>query len=290
VLRMRMLKGIEKQGRIARWLLAQALRIDALERPRLIDRPLDLLLERTLRRTVRARFGGRLKALVSGGAPLNPEVARFFRALGITILQGYGQTESGPIVACNRPAAGITLESVGPPFARTEVRIAEDGEILVRGELVMHGYWNRPEESAQALADGWLHTGDVGHLDPAGRLVITDRKKDLIVSDKGENVSPQRVEGLLTLEPAIAQAMVTGDRRPYLVALLVAEKGVDHAAVQAAVDRVNAGLSPAERVRRFALADEPFSIENGELTPSLKAKRHVLRARYGARLDALYAR
>ena len=296
VLRSRIARGIDKQGRLSRWLLAQALRLDAKPRLGWHDWPLDRLLERTLRRRVRARFGGRLKALVSGGAPLNPEVGRFFRALGLVILQGYGQTEAGPIIACNRPSAGIALDTVGPPLPHTKVRLAADGEILVRGENVMHGYWNSPDETAKALQDGWLHTGDVGEIDAAGRIRITDRKKDIIVSDKGENVSPQRIEGLLTLQPEIAQAMVSGDRRPFLVALVLPEpdwaRGQSDvtAALQAVLDRVNRGLSGPEKVRRLLLADEPFSIENGELTPSLKTKRHRLRARYGERLDALYAR
>jgi long-chain acyl-CoA synthetase len=296
VLRTRIARDIEKRGRVPAWLLAQALRLDAKPRPSWFDGPLDRLIERTLRRQVRARFGGRLKALVSGGAPLAPEVGRFFRALGLVILQGYGQTEAGPIVACNRPSAGIALDTVGPPLPRTEVRIAEDGEILVRGENVMHGYWNDPAASAAALAGGWLHTGDVGAIDDRGRLRITDRKKDIIVSDKGENIAPQRVEGRLTLEPEIAQALVAGDRQPFLVGLLVPDRdwavGVAdvHAGLQAAIDRVNAGLAATERVRRFVVADEAFSVENGELTPSLKIRRHRLRARYGERLDALYRR
>ncbi|HMI19759.1 MAG TPA: AMP-dependent synthetase/ligase [Sphingomonas sp.] len=297
LLRGRIIKQIEKQGKAAQWLLAQALALDAKPKKSIADKPLDLLLDVTVRKKVRARFGGRVKALVSGGAPLNPEVGRFFRALGVTLLQGYGQTECGPLISVNRPRAGITMESVGPPVMGTEVRIAQDGEILVRGENVMHGYWRNDAESARVLIDGWLHTGDVGHLDEAGRIVITDRKKDLIVNDKGDNVSPQRVEGMLTLEPEIAQAMVIGDRRPYLVGLVVPDKeweatlapGTDlHKAMMAAVDRVNAGLSVIERVRRVLVADEAFTIENGALTPSLKVRRHVLRERYGERLDALY--
>jgi long-chain acyl-CoA synthetase len=298
LLRARISKSIEKQGKFALWLLARALDVDA--RPgRLIDRPLDLLLDATIRKSVRKRFGGRMKALVSGGAPLNPDVGRFFRALGLTLLQGYGQTEAGPIVSVNRPRTGIAMESVGPPMLDTEVRIADDGEILVRGENVMHGYWDNEEESARVLIDGWLHTGDVGRIDEAGRIHITDRKKDLIVNDKGDNISPQRVEGILTLERAIAQAMVVGDRRPHLVGLIVPDKewvealppGTDlQRAVMAVVDRVNAGLSVTEKVRRVLIADEPFTIENGSLTPSLKVRRHVLRALYGDRLDALYTR
>jgi long-chain acyl-CoA synthetase len=266
----------------------------------LTHKPMDLLIGLTLRRKVAGKFGGRIKAMVSGGAPLNPEVGLFFHSLGLTLLQGYGQTEAAPVVSCNRPKNGIRMETVGPPLLNTEVRIAEDGEILVRGELVMHGYWNNPEETARVLQDGWLHTGDVGHLDDAGRIVITDRKKDLIVNDKGDNVSPQRVEGMLTLQPEIAQAMVVGDRRPHLVGLLVPEpvlvqqlKGDEaslRAALGKAVDRVNAELSVIEKVRRFALADEAFTVENEMLTPSMKIRRHVIRAAYGERLDALYGR
>ncbi|UAK24579.1 AMP-dependent synthetase/ligase [Sphingomonas nostoxanthinifaciens] len=299
LLRARILKQIEKQGGLAQRLLERALALGRKERRGIADRPLDLLLDLTIRRKIRARFGGRLKALVSGGAPLNPEVGGFFDALGLTLLQGYGQTEAGPVISCNRPRAGIRLDTVGPPLDGVTVRIAPDGEILVQGENVMHGYWRNDAETARVLVDGWLHTGDVGHVDDAGRIVITDRKKDLIVNDKGDNVSPQRVEGMLTIEPEIAQAMVAGDRRPYLVGLVVPDAewratlppGADPARLlMAAVDRVNAGLSTTERVRRILVADEPFAIENGELTPSLKVRRHVLRARYGARLDALYAR
>ena len=181
---------------------------------------MDGILSLTLRKKVREKVGGRVKAWVSGGAPLNPEVGIFFQSLGITFLQGYGQTEAAPLISCNRPSVGIRLDTVGPP-AGCEVRIAEDGEIMVRGENVMHGYWRNDEETARVLKDGWLATGDVGHFDDKGRIVITDRKKDLIVNDKGDNFSPQRIEGMLTLQPEIAQAMVYGDRRPHLVALLV---------------------------------------------------------------------
>jgi len=294
LLRARILKAIEKQGGLANWMLEKALAIGTT--PRLIDRPLDLLLSATIRKKIRGRFGGRMKALVSGGAPLNPDVGQFFASLGLMLLQGYGQTEAAPVVSCNRPKTGIKLDTVGPPLMNTEVRIAEDGEILVRGENVMRGYWRNEAETARVLKDGWLHTGDIGHIDEAGRILITDRKKDIIVNDKGENVAPQRIEGMLTLEPEIAQAVVSGDRRPYLVGLIVpdAEAAMGkseadiHRAVSAAVDRVNAGLATQEKVRRILIADEPFTIENGEMTPSLKTRRHVLRARYGDRLDALY--
>jgi len=217
----------------------------------------------------------------------------FFESIGITFLQGYGQTEAGPVIACNRPSAGIRLDTVGPPVKNTEVRIAEDGEIMVRGELVMHGYWRNEDETARVLKDGWLATGDVGHFDDKGRIIITDRKKDLIVNDKGDNVSPQRIEGMLTIQSEVGQAMVYGDRRPHLVALLVPDPEIAGSAdvqqrLQRAVDRVNADLSVIERVRRFIIADAPFTIENEQLTPSMKIRRHMIGAAYGDRLNALY--
>lgn len=305
VMRQRMIRGIEKKGGLAPRLLAAA---EAIERRRagsgrsLVDRITGVVIDRTLRRAARARFGGRLKAMVSGGAPLNPEVGRFFAAMGLVVLQGYGQTESGPIMSCNRPRAGIRMDSVGPPVLGTEVRIAADGEIVCRGELVMHGYWQNPADTATALIDGWLHTGDIGRIDADGHIVITDRKRDIIVNDKGDNIAPQRVQGMLTLQPEIVQAMVYGDRRPHLVALVVADpdwlaewkraRGEDPAALakalMAAVDRVNAELSTIEKVRRIVVADAPFTVENEQMTPSLKIRRHVLAAVYGARLDALY--
>jgi long-chain acyl-CoA synthetase len=315
VLRTRIVKGIEKQGKLTNYLMRRALEIGAKQAAGsmpLIDRPMDFILGRTLRPKVGQRFGGRIKAMVSGGAPLNPEVGTFFSSLGITVLQGYGQTESGPVISCNRPKAGVKMDTVGPPLLNTEVRIAEDGEILVRGELVMKGYWRNPAMTERTVVDGWLHTGDVGHIDERGRIVITDRKKDLIILDKGDNVAPQRVEGMLTLQPEIVQAMVVGDRRPYVVGLLVPDpewtadwcrangRAYDFVALaqdpdyqralSAAVDRVNADLSVIEKVRRFVLADEPFTVENQQLTPSIKIRRHVVKEKYGERLDALYKR
>jgi long-chain acyl-CoA synthetase len=298
LLRARIMKTIQSGGGLAKYLLHRALKIGGDKyhgRFRPWDLPMDGILAVTLRRKVRAKVGGRVKAWVSGGAPLNPEVGNFFQSLGITFLQGYGQTEAGPVISCNRPSAGIRLDTVGVPVKNTEVRIAEDGEIMVRGENVMHGYWRNDEETARVLRDGWLGTGDVGHFDAKGRIVITDRKKDIIVNDKGDNVSPQRIEGMLTLQAEIAQAMVYGDRKPHLVALLVPDPEIASAAdlqkqLQAAVDRVNADLSVIERIRRFIIADAPFAIENEQLTPSMKIRRHVIAKAYGKRLEALYKR
>ena len=313
VLRARISKTIEKQGGLPARLLATALDVGARDyegRLRWTDRPRQLLVNRLFKPRIAKRFGGRLKALVSGGAPLTPEVGIFFHSVGLTMLQGYGQTEAAPVISCNRPAAGIRMDTVGPPLPNTEVRIAEDGEILVRGELVCHGYWRNDAETARVLRDGWLHTGDVGLIDEGGRVKITDRKKDLIINDKGDNVAPQKVEGMLTLQPEIVQAMITGDRRPHMVAVIVpdpewvqewcarngtsckferlAENSEFRTALGHAVERVNKDLSVIERVRRFILADAPFTIENEQLTPSLKIRRHVLKQVYGERLDALY--
>ena len=313
VLRTRIMKQVSKQGGLANFMMDRALAIGerkAEGRGRKRDVPMDMILERLLRPKIRQRFGGRIKAMVSGGAPLNPEVGIFFEAMGLTMLQGYGQTEAGPVISCNRPAAGLKMDTVGPPMRGVEVKIAEDGEILVRGELVMHGYWQNEAETRRVLKEGWLHTGDIGHLDEKGRIKITDRKKDMIVNDKGDNIAPQKVEGMLTLQPEIGQAMVVGDKRPYIVGLIVpdAEWAVEWAkangkkfdlktlqdmpefrsAVRAAVDRVNQDLSVIEKVRGFAFADEGFTIENEEMTPSMKIRRHKIRERYQERLDGLY--
>ena len=298
LLRARIMKSVEAQGGLSKYLMSRAVKIGGDRyhgRLKPWDLPMDGILSLTLRKKIRQRFGGRQKAWVSGGAPLNPEVGVFFQSLGITFLQGYGQTEAAPLISCNRPSVGIRLDTVGPPVKNCEVRIAEDGEIMVRGENVMHGYWRNPEETARVLKDGWLATGDVGHFDDHGRIVITDRKKDILVNDKGDNVSPQRIEGMLTLQNEIAQAMVYGDRRPHLVALLVPDPEIAnapdlHQRLQAAVDRVNSDLSVIEKVRRFILADGAFTIENEQLTPSMKIRRHIISKVYGERLDALYKR
>ena len=287
----RIVSGVQQAGGLKEKLFMKALelgrrRIDSGAPLSGLAGLMDWILERLVRDKVRQRFGGRLQAFVSGGAPLNPEIGGFFLALGVRILQGYGQTESAPVISCN-PVHGVRIDTVGPPLAGVEVKIAEDGEILARGELLMQGYWNNPDATAEVLRDGWLHTGDIGELDPDGFLRITDRKKDIIVNSGGDNLSPQRIEGMLTIEPEILQAMVHGDRRPYLVALIVtdAEHGGD---IGEAVRRVNAKLGNIERIRHFVAADEPFTTDNEMMTPSLKIRRHVIRAKYGDKLDALY--
>jgi long-chain acyl-CoA synthetase len=316
VLNARIAAGVARARPLQRKLFARAVaigrkRIEAPDTLTLLERLIDPVLGLLVRRKVRGRFGGRLRFMVSGGAPLNYEVGICFAAMGLKILQGYGQTESAPVISCNPPEK-IRLETVGPLFQGVEARIAEDGEICVRGELVMKGYWNNPEATAAAIQDGWLHTGDIGAFDDDDYLRITDRKKDIIVNSGGDNVSPQRVEGFLTLEPEIHQAMVHGDRRPHLVAVIVPEEaparawagnnghGGDaaladlcadaafHAHMAEVIKRVNDGLSPIERVRRFILSADPFTVDNGQMTPTMKLRRHVLKEKYGERLEALY--
>ncbi len=270
------------------------------------DKACDLL----VRSKVRKRFGGRLKAMISGGAPLNYDVGVFFIALGVRLLQGYGQTEAGPVISANMPFK-IKLKTVGPPLVGVEVKIADDGEILVRGELVMKGYWNDPDATLATIdEDGWLHTGDIGHLDEDNYIEITDRKKDIIVNSGGDNVSPQRIQGVLGLEESVAQSMAYGDKRPYITALIVpdadfaANWAKDHntapdlaalannpefkAVIGKAVENANKQLSAIEKVRKFVLATQAFTVENGMMTPTLKVRRHAILREYKEALDALY--
>ena len=278
VIRTRVLAQVARQPENRRRLFQRALDIGLKRLDKtpltLMERILDPILDRLVRAKVRARFGGRLVAACSGGARLEPEVGRFFLALGITIIQGYGQTEAGPIVSANPPDA-IRIETVGTALEGVALRLAEDGEILIRGDLVMDGYWGRPDDTAATIVDGWLHTGDIGEIGSGGYVRITDRKKDMIVLSGGENVSPAKIEGMLMAEPAIAQAVVAGDGRAGLTALVVPAEGYDDVAVAIGVSDVNQRLSVTERVRKHALVD-PFTVENGLLTPTQKIRRMLV--------------
>ena len=259
---------------------------------------------------LRQVLGGRTRFLVSGGAPLNAEIARFFYGAGMTVYEGYGLTEAGPIVACNIPGKNL-VGTVGPALPQVSVRIADDGEICVRGPNVMQGYYNKPEDTAQVIdGEGWLHTGDVGEIDGQGFIKITDRKKDLIITSEGENIAPQPIEGLFRQDPLIEEACLIGDKRPYLSILLVpnrpfvemtAQKNglsedwptvLDHAAIRTLFrqrfDTINKSLPLYSRVRRFALLAEPFSQERNELTPTLKVKRRKVLETRQSDIDALY--
>ncbi len=310
----RVRRGVERAGGLKQKLFERAVALGrkSYEAPGTLsinEKLTNCLLDVLVRKKVKDRFGGRLKTFVSGGAPLNYDIGVFFTALGLRILQGYGQTEAAPVVSCN-PFSLNKLQTVGPPLHGVKVRIAEDGEILVQGELVMQGYWNNPEATSETIRDGWLHTGDIGEIDEDGYIRITDRKKDIIVNSGGDNLSPARVEGILTAEPEIGQAMVYGDRRPHLVALVVPDpdfliewskdnaKSGDltdlagdsdlHKALQDVMDRVNDKLSVIERIRRIKIAPEAFTIENEMMTPTMKLRRHVVKEAYGEALEQLY--
>jgi long-chain acyl-CoA synthetase len=310
----RIQREVEKGSRVKRTLFRAAV---AVGRKRYIRgghlpfwwRPVDYLLERVVRSKVRAKLGGRIKGLISGGAALSAEVGLFFQSLGFPLLQGYGQTEAAPLISVNR-FSSPRVDSVGRPVAGCEVRIAADGEIIARGPNVMLGYWNDPAATERAIRDGWLHTGDIGHIDPYGRIVITDRKKDILVTSGGDNVSPARVEGRLTLEPEILQAVVVGSERPYIAALIVPdhEIAVDWAKrrnkpadlrslcqdpefrklLADAVDKANHGLTGVERVRKFTLVPEPFTIENGLMTPTMKVKRTAVVQKMKDAIEGMY--
>ena len=285
-IRTRILGAVARQPPWKQRLFAQALAIGLrrlAHRLTLADRLLDPILERLVRREVRARFGGRLRAVICGGARLEPAIGSFFLAFGIPLLQGYGQTEAGPVIAANPPLA-IRIDSVGPPLQGVDLRIADDGEILVRGDLVMDGYWGRPAETAAAIQDGWLHTGDIGTLDADRYLRITDRKRDMIVLSGGDNISPARIEGLLIADPAIAQAVIAGEGRSGLTALLVPAEAADDAAVAAAVKSLNARLALPERIRRHVIVP-PFTLDNGLLTATQKIRRHLVLKTYAGLLD-----
>ena len=291
-------RGLKAKGGLSETLFrkAVALGLKKLDGKRLslTEKLMDRALERLVRAKVRQRLGGRLRYFCSGGAPLNPDIGRFFLAIGVGILQGYGQTEASPVISLN-PPDDIRISTVGVPVPGVDLIFDDDGQILVRGDMVMQGYWGAPDATADAIQDGWLHTGDIGEMDADGYVKITGRKKEIIVNSGGDNIAPARVEALLSIHPDIEQAMLTGDKRPWLAAVIVPSaemRGLPKAEQQkhlkAACDDINANLSPLEKIRRFIIADEPFSIENGEMTPTLKVRRHVVIKRYAKTLDALY--
>ena len=296
----RITQGVKAKGGVSEKLFNAAV---AIGRRRLSgkrsfgDRLVDPLLDLLVRRKVKKRFGGRLRYFISGGAALNPDIGSFFLALGVNVLQGYGQTEASPLISVNRPNL-IKIETVGPPVDGVEVKISDEGEILAKGNMLMQGYWKDEKSTKEALKGGWLHTGDLGMIDEDGYIVITGRSKDIIVLSGGDNVAPSKIEQTLLLEPQIEQAMVDGDKQPFLVAVLVAsDLAVEQAGgnsealnqiMNEAVARANKNLSSIERVRHFILADEAFTQDNEQLTPTLKVRRHVVREVYRKKLEALY--
>ena len=299
------------QRRIFDWGLARGLartRARFAGRPRAAG-PFDAIADLLVGRKIRARVGGRLRFCISGGAPLAPDIMEFFFAVGIPVVEGYGLTETSPVICLNR-RGDERPGAVGPPIPGVEVAIAETGEILTRGPCVMQGYWGNPAATREALADGWFHTGDIGHLDERGRLVITDRLKDLIVTAGGKKVAPQPIEAELKKSPWVSEAVLIGDQRPFVTCLVVPNFAtleaeararswpterralLDMPAVQAVyrqeIDRVNAGLSRFETIKHFALVDHELTIESGELTPTLKVRRRVIAQRFAPLLEQMY--
>ena len=256
----------------------------------IFEKFLNLIVNVLVRKKVRKQFGGNLKAFVSGGGALDKEIGEFLNAIGLPTLQGYGLTETSPVVSCN-PIHKIKVETVGPPFKGNQVKIAEDGEILVKGENVMLGYWNKKEETEKIIKDGWLYTGDIGELDSQdGYLKITDRKKDIIVNAGGDNISPAKIENQLSNFPEIDQCLVYGDRKNYLVALIVPSKEFkeNKEKINEIVNEINKNLTLVERIKKFHLINENFSIENGLLTPTMKVKRNKVIEKYQNVLKNFY--
>ena len=250
------------------------------------------LCERLVRRKVRKRFGGKLRYFVSGGAALNPEISQFFQGLGVGILQGYGQTEASPVISVNRPGSERT-DTVGPQLPGIAVRLSDEGELLVRGDNVMTGYWDDLQSTSEALRDGWLHTGDLAEIDPDGHIRIVGRLKDLIVNSGGDNIAPAPIEQEMSLYPEIEQVVVVGDARPWLSAIICLSEDVEmerrDAVVHDILKRYNQNKSPVMQIRKAVLMDEPCSIENGLLTPTHKLKRKQVIAQYERQVDTLYS-
>ena len=241
-----------------------------------------------VRKKIQKQFGGNLQAFVSGGGALDKNIGEFLNAVGLPTLQGYGLTETSPVVSCNLPGF-IKVETVGPPFKTNKVKIAEDGEILVKGENVMLGYWNKQKETNEIIKNGWLHTGDIGEFDSSGNLKITDRKKDIIVNLGGDNISPTKVENHFCNHEKIKQCLVYGDKKNYLVALIVVDKkDKNNSTIGSIIDNLNKNLTLIEKVKKFILIEEEFTIENGLMTPTLKLKRKKIIEKYQQELEKLY--
>ena len=309
----RISQGLKKQGKLSQSLFSATLRLGKKkyngEKLTLLENITNNILDKLVRRKVNKRFGGSLKALISGGSALNFEVGLYLTALGLPLLQGYGQTETAPVVSANPPEK-VKLDTVGKLFHGVQVKIADDGEILVSGENIMNGYWNDPEATSKTIINGWVHTGDIGEFDNEDYLKITDRKKDIIVNAGGDNISPSRIEAKLDIEPEISQSMLYGDFKNYLVAVIVPEKDFSmnwakensktedlksiiedddfNKVIKDVVSRVNKNLSVIEQVRKFILIDHEFTIENSMMTPSMKVRRFKVKDKYGKKLEDLY--
>ncbi len=252
------------------------------------EKIINFIVEKLVRNKIKSQFGGSLKTFVSGGGALDSEIGIFLNAIGLPTLQGYGLTETSPVVSCN-PIDDIRIETVGIPFKCNEVKIADDGEILVKGENVMLGYWNNEEETKKVLKDGWLHTGDIGKFED-NYLKITDRKKDILITPGGDNISPLKIENMLTSSEFIDQAIVYGDYKPYLVALIILNKEFQNEKekLEKEIENINKNLTKVEKIKKYFLIKENFTIENGMMTPTLKLKRFKIINKYKNEFENLY--
>jgi long-chain acyl-CoA synthetase len=259
------------------------------EKLSIYEKLINYICNKLVRKKIKSQFGGSLKAFISGGGALDYKVGVFLNSIGLPTLQGYGLTETSPVVSCN-PIDDIRIDTVGPPFKGNKVMIAEDGEILVKGENVMLGYWNNPKETDKVIQNGWLFTGDIGTIEN-GYLKITDRKKDILITPGGDNISPVKIESELTKIEFIEQALVYGDNKPFLVALIVLNnnfKDTDYKIIQEEIEKINKELTKIEKIKKFLIINNQFSIENGFMTPTLKLKRFKIIQEYKKELEDLY--
>jgi long-chain acyl-CoA synthetase len=256
---------------------------------KLLENLINFICEKIVRKKVKDQFGGSLKAFVSGGGALDKEVGLFLNAIGLPTLQGYGLTETSPVVSCNF-IEEIRVETVGIPFKGNLVKIADDGEILIKGENVMLGYWKNQDETNKVLKDGWLYTGDIGEFD-GSYLKITDRKKDIIITPGGDNISPIKIENDLNKINFIDQSLVYGDNKPYLISLIVLNKeykGIEKKIIQQEIEKINKNLTKIEKIKKFIIIKDQFTIENGMMTPTLKLKRYKIIKKYKLELEKLF--
>ena len=283
--------NFEKQKGIKKELIDSTLRLGKKilqkENLNLREKTINFICNILVRKKIQNQFGGNLQAFVSGGGALDQNIGEFLNAIGLPTLQGYGLTEASPVVSCNLPDL-VKVETVGPPFRTNKVKIAEDGEILVKGENVMLGYWNQKEETEKVIKDGWLHTGDIGEFDRNNYLKITDRKKDIIVNLGGDNISPSKIENILCLNEFIKQSYVYGDKKNYLVAIIVCAKELKEDKIKLIIENINKNLTLIEKIKKFIVINKEFTIENGMLTPTLKLKRKEIIKNYKQQLEKLY--
>jgi len=283
--------NFEKQSGIKKFLIFQTLRLGKMllnnKRLKFREKILNFFCQNLVRKKVQQQFGGNLQAFISGGGALDQNIGEFLNAIGLPTLQGYGLTEASPVVSCNLPDL-VKVETVGPPFSTNKVKIAGDGEILIKGENVMLGYWNKKSETNEVIKNGWLYTGDIGEIDKLGYLKITDRKKDIIVNHGGDNISPSKIENILCLNDNIDQAFVYGDRKNYLVAIVIVKREAKKEKIRTIIDNINKNLTLIEKVKKFIIINKEFTIENRMLTPTLKLKRKEITKNYKQELENLY--